>query len=157
ALARARRAASHKGFSGCCEIAPGTVNALDRLRNPSQDSATCSSNHISGGAPVLWTRQRPATTGEPRPMTATVLMLSGVVLSLAVAVGLWMLRPARPSACVLAAARAATINAKLRLRTLNLTPEEMGIAVPDTGVWGAVADMGFPNGTAIVVAFSDGS
>jgi hypothetical protein len=98
-------------------------------------------------------------TGELRPMTANVLMLLGVVLSLVFAAGLWRMRPVRPAACVLAAARTANINAKLRLEALNLTPEEMGIAVPDTGggVWGAVADMAFPNGTAIVVAFSDGS
>jgi hypothetical protein len=92
-------------------------------------------------------------------MTALVLGAFGVVLTLVFAAGLWRARPVRPVACLQAAARAASVNGKLRLQALNLTAEEIGIAVPNTrgGVWGAVADMGFPNGTAIVVALADGS
>ncbi len=64
----------------------------------------------------------------------------------------------RPVAC-LHAARCAQASALRRLQALNLKAEEIGIDVPNTrgGVWGAVADMGFPNGTAIVVALADGS
>ena len=49
--------------------------------------------------------------------------------------------------------------AALRSMALNLQPAEAGITVPATpaGVWGAVADIGLPGGSATIVALQDGT
>ncbi len=53
----------------------------------------------------------------------------------------------------------AEITGKLRSMALGITAPDAGIMVPDTpfGIWGVVADVGLPNGTATVVAFQDGT
>jgi hypothetical protein len=81
----------------------------------------------------------------------------GALLAVGIVTAIWLARSYRGGAAQ--TMRAANISAKLRLRALNLTPEETGIAVPRThaGVWGAVVDLGSRHGAATAVALADGS
>lgn len=81
----------------------------------------------------------------------------GAVVLVAAVTSVWLARARRDAAGQ--PLRSANITAKVRLRALNLTPEETGIAVPHTGVgvWGAVAELGSPHGAATAVALADGS
>jgi hypothetical protein len=93
-------------------------------------------------------------------MNAVTWSALGAVLVVGLATSIWLARSSMEDALQpRRAARAANIAAKLRLRALNLTPEETGIAVPRTGaeVWGAVIDLGSLHGATTAVALADGS
>ncbi len=51
------------------------------------------------------------------------------------------------------------VTAALRSMALGLAPEDAGITIPSTlhGVWGVVADLGLPGGTATVVGLQGGA
>jgi hypothetical protein len=90
-------------------------------------------------------------------MSSFIWSALGALLIVGIATSIWLARSYREGA--VQPLRDANISAKLRLRALNLTPEETGIAVPrtDSGVWGTVVDLGSRHGAATAVALADGS
>ena len=50
-------------------------------------------------------------------------------------------------------------NPALRAAALGVRAKELGITVPETpaGIWGVIADLGLPNGSATLVALADGT